>query len=169
MHFSLTDSFSILGKECFSSPKYFVKAKFFSQLVLAEGNVAITSSFIANEFQKSIENGELEENIIRGGVSKDQIGELSMDGGAPAHLLCANDVLPSASPTSEASSSPSLAPIEAPLSLLFQVALAGGKTASELSECCRDQVLDGARLSLSGILVGLDGRRLFHNEDEHKI
>lgn len=51
---------------------------------------------------------------------------------------------PSFNPTS-VSSAPSIYKSPEAVSLLFQLALAGKKTAAELSSCCRNQVLSGMR------------------------
>ena len=66
---------------------------------------------------------------------------------------------PSAIPT-VITASPSIPKPPGAVSILFQVGIAGGKTATELSECCREQITKSAKKSMSLILGGLGGRRL---------
>ena len=56
--------------------------------------------------------------------------------------------------------SPSIPKPPGAVSILFQVGLAGGKTAKETNECCREQIITSAKKSMSKILGGLSGRRL---------
>ncbi len=72
-------------------------------------------------------------------------------------MLCPGDTL-------KPSATPSVVPtVRQPtvnaVSLLFQVSLAGGRSSVELSECCREQILNGAKKSLGAVLDGLSGRR----------
>lgn len=46
------------------------------------------------------------------------------------------------------------------VSVLFQVGLAGGKTAQDVSECCREKLITSAKKAMSQILGGLSGRKL---------
>ena len=54
------------------------------------------------------------------------------------------------------------------VSLLFEVGLAGGKTAAENSECCRTKIVNGAKASLNKVLNSLGGRRLSLSTDDQR-
>ena len=66
---------------------------------------------------------------------------------------------PSAIPT-VITASPSIPKPPGAVSVLFQVGIAGGRNANELSECCREKIITSAKKAMSQILGGLGGRRL---------
>ncbi len=58
------------------------------------------------------------------------------------------------------STSPSISKPPGAVSILFQVSLCGGKSANELSECCREQIIVSAKKSMSEIMTIVSGRKL---------
>ena len=141
--------FEINNLECPGSYSS-VAVKFVTELTLSESNTGMSSQKLNQKINESIHNGDMKLSMYRYGFPSSDILSLQA-------MLCPGETL-------KPSAMPSVVPtVRQPtvnaVSLLFQVSLAGGKNSVELSECCREQVLNGAKKSLSAVLDGLSGRR----------
>lgn len=122
---------------------------------MEKGVSSLDSQTLDDKIIESVDNGELREAMYRWGFPSSDTLSLTAK-------LCPGETL---APSAYPSITPTVRqPTNTAVSLLFQVALVGGKTSVELSECCREQVLNGARKSLGAVLGGLSGRYLQNND-----
>ena len=134
-----------------------VAVKFITVVTFEEHITTLNSQTLDDKIIESVNNGQLRETMYRYGFPGSDTLSLTA-------TLCPGDTL---SPSAYPSITPTVRqPTNTAVSLLFQVALVGGKTSVELSECCREQVLNGARKSLGAVLSSLSGRHL-HNYDRY--
>ena len=95
---------------------------------------------IRDQFLEDLNEGFLRTNLIRGDIQQNQIQTLSQ-----THETCVVITeTPSVRPT-ELTENPSIKIPNSSTSLLFQISLKSNKNASELSTCCRNEILVSIR------------------------
>ncbi len=142
-------------QDCFKSdPRYFSEVLFTANI---QHEDSIDESVVIAEFRKRMPNfvdtGRLKDIFDRLGFSQAQ--SISSE-----FFPCVIKTEGPSSVPSILTATPSFVKPPNSVSLLFQIGLSGGKTSAENSECCRTNIVNGAKASLNKVLDGLSGRRL---------
>ena len=110
-------------------------------------DVELAKNGIHDQFLEDLNKGFLRTNLIRGDIEHNKIQTLSQ-----THETCVVITeTPSVRPT-ELTENPSIKIPESSTSLLFQILLKSNKNASELSSCCRNEILVSLRQVLKNTI-----------------